>query len=504
MPKKGSRGGWAVPATTANTSGSASAGSVPTPRVARPVPAFVAEPAGKTSLSQGSPAPSGVGGTPRLQNADPGGLGVVPHPAPAAGVVSAPLLAPSSLGVQVNPAPLVSQPTTSMETNSAADQDLGPPQKGKNKPVLIKAARRNEMAGEKDPETGHGSCMSDDVPMDVVALSPKRKRDSDGECVSPTKKDRLHSRVEPPSDGDSSDSEDDLQDADDGNVANDSMPSLAADMNLILNVDGNDDQNKKDNDDSFTAARSSKKKGGARHRTGFRVEVAMPPAPTTAPTVQAPTQQAGAPSSYAGAAQQASDEEEHVLIVTSRGDEVRAAVPDHIYKDLDKAIHKEITRMTLEGKDDTVIPAVNWLAKNGAVTKIACGDEDTVAWVKAYVRRWDEAHAEAHKSALLGLRAWTKIEMPEHDTIKIIMPLNVYDAVGKANILRVMLRQNRLPGKPWMMSDIASGQHRVLVIGVDEELATALKNRGLQVRIAARRFTLTYQVKRKVSDSSME
>ena len=44
----------------------------------------------------------------------------------------------------------------------------------------------------------------------------------------------------------------------------------------------------------------------------------------------------------------------------------------------------------------------------------------------------------------------------------------------------------------------------MLVIGVDEELATALKNRGLQVRIAARRFTLTYQVKRKVSDSSME
>ena len=285
------------------------------------------------------------------------------------------------------------------------------------------------------------------------------------------------------------------------------LPAITRGMHELLNVDGNDDPKQTEEVTKKSSSVSATRRGhSGRSRQPatprFRVEVAMPA--TTPPTTQQPPAKAAPSTSYAQAAQVATDEDSHVLIVTTRGDDIRAALPDPVYKELELAINKEITKMAISGDPDTPIPAVNWLAKNGAVTKISCCDIDTVQWVKAYVQRWDETRAQVLKSKPLEIRAWTKIEMPEHDICKIVMPLPVYEAVGKASIIRSMIRQNRLAGKAWMMSDIDSGNHRVLVLGVDDDMAVALKARGLQVFIGARRFTLTYQTKRQVSETPME
>jgi hypothetical protein len=179
------------------------------------------------------------------------------------------------------------------------------------------------------------------------------------------------------------------------------------------------------------------------------------------------------------------DKRGDLLLITQGGSDNPSKLPEHLFKQIKKAMSDEFLRLAFKGE---VAPRTKDFVHTSGLTKIVCRDEVAVRWVKHWLPEWDKADAAARKRNPRGLKAWGSAESPERDRVKVAMPVDELEFLGNRSIDAIIMRQNQLKGKMTQIKEFQGKSHsgrlmKTYLFSVDEECVSSLRAIGFEVQI---------------------
>ena len=350
---------------------------------------------------------------------------------------------------------------------------------------------------------------------------PLRKRSSDMSMLPGTPESKKPGHSRPKEQPDEASSLEKMYYTPDNDVA-----ELAGDVESLLNVDGvDDDASDRAEKDSITSSSPTgtsgkNRKGGQRHKNhpGFKVHLpfgaaalpeanpsgALPPSVSLEPEkAKSDTSESSPPAKKQTMAEKIGqgnkERSNHMLTLTMRGDE-RHSVPDAAFNELKEAITKEVQRLILAGEDS---PNIDWMERSGCISRVACDDEETVAWVKSFINLWDDSRVQANeKVQKFNLCAWSRNEMSDFDTLKVNIPNSVIKMLGKNLLLKTIQMKHKIPGRWWALSDIPGNNCRIYVIAADDEFIEVMKRMGFRLRAGITKLDFSYHPRKRAMEVS--